>query len=194
MITYDLSRFTLEDIHTQHHNKNELQRSPEIEGYIRKVNDWLSEHINLESIKVADVGCDYGYQIYDLINRFNVSKDSYGVDIYPHDVLEGVEVRLCEEDKALSMIGVDVNLITFNHTLEHFRHPWKYIPKKFKDNMYIYVGLPKHGTDWSIWYGHVSTWTLESLVDFMKSFGWNLKASNEVCFRDNNIEIWGLFE
>lgn len=193
MITYDLSRFTLEDIHTQHHNKNEMNRSPEIEGYIRQVNDWLSNYIDLKDKRVVDVGCDYGYQLYDLINRYNINPNSYGVDIYPHDVLEGVEVRLCEEDKALSMIGIQTDLITYNHTLEHFRHPWRYIPKKVKEGLYIYIGLPKHGTEWATWNGHVSTWDINSLTDFMKSFGYELKASNEVCFRENNVEIWGLF-
>ena len=196
MRTYNIDNFSSDDIHTEHHNKDESGRSKEIEGYIKEVNNWLSENIDLTNIRVADIGCDYGFQLYDLINRFNCSPTSFGIDIYPHpDLLPGVNVCKCEEGDALSSLKGDVGLITYNHTLEHFKQPWNYIPNciLYKD-AYIYIGLPKHGTEWATWKGHISTWDLESLVDFMSSFGWELVTNKEVCFRGNNVEFWTIFK
>lgn len=209
MRTYDLARLRKDDTHTCHHGKDETGRSAEIESYIQYTNTWINRNLprgGLAGKKVIDLGCDYGFQLQDMRDRFEINQDlSFGVDMYLNKAMDlTVKVVELEIESFTSLLTpqldssafIAADLVVFNHTLEHFTYPWRMIPEK-SDYVYVdyvFIGVPVHGTPWDLWEGHISTWDLESLVGFMKPFGWQLINHKYECFRGENVELWTMWE
>lgn len=195
---------------TRHHGKDETGRSKQIEEYIREAAMWIQEAGNWSPgspERVLDMGCDYGFMLKvfkDTIASVAVGVDTY-YEINPFDMV------IIREDMASPILPMRLkmelntgddpmfDLITFNHTLEHTPHPHEAMENAIKllDRRttigHVFVAVPHAKSKWAQWDSHMSCWTPEFLDHFMAQHGLNKHVGKEMCFRDDLVEIWGLY-
>jgi 2-polyprenyl-3-methyl-5-hydroxy-6-metoxy-1,4-benzoquinol methylase len=188
---------TQSNIHTSHHGKDDSGRSKVIEGYIIEVLRYIDSKVGLYEKSILDVGCDYGFLMKHSIdtykssakglepnnnfNPFNLNIDFVDLKTY-HDTNAGIEVY---------------DVIIINHVLEHFHNPYealKYIKDFCIPGTKLFVAVPHLIGDWAYWEGHYSLWDNRFLSKVLKETNFNLVDMQNICFRDDCVEIWSLSE
>lgn len=186
------------NIHTKYHFKDATGRSEKIEGYIRRGAEWLKNNgCNPDSM--LDIGCDYGFFMIALQEALGRNIYCQGIDPFAEPIFSEIEIPIAKYsgDDVLLPIYLDMkyDLVVLNHSLEHFTNPYlifRNIEQLCAKELFIAV--PKAGTSWAYWDGHYTIWDKQILVKIAGIFGFELIECEEVCFREDFVEIWAYFK
>lgn len=186
------------NIHTKFHNKGKDGRSSEIESFIRKSMDFAISHLDIPlcDARVLDLGADYGYALEYLRQQGATTSYLTGYEPFNTDNPFGLQLRQASMTEDYFFYE-PLDLIIFNHTLEHVREPYKAMDlakANLDENGLIFVAVPEANAPWALWEGHYTLWTKNFLIHFMDMFDLEPVETRHNCFRGDNIEVWGIFK
>lgn len=155
-------------------------------------------------------GDKIGFEPNNDFNPFDVEiyKDFYSLSKMKAIVHETLESYAKEEEK----YDIENYVFFMNHSFEHVENPtnllkeinktMEYLNTRHRETIdpetpcetprfFLFVAVPKLGTEWAYWDGHVTLWDEKHLSNILNS---NLKMYNTKiethCFREDNTEIW----
>lgn len=192
--------------HTKFHNKGKNGRSFEIEFYIKETVEWLAKRVfadygrSLYTLDILDVGCDYG-AFMNTLHDLGVPKERLvGIDPYHTINPFDLNIQRLSMVESLAPLKRHFDLAVLNHTLEHVENPHTAIRqvKKVLNGTFsqVFVAVPHASYPWAHWDGeggHLSVWTPEWLTIFMNLHGFRQEHKELRCFREDKVEIWGLY-